>query len=246
MAYENRMQMGQKLAQVQVMSPQMQQSLAFLQAPMLDLQGMVNKELQENPVLEEVPIEDQKSPDLEGTGELFGAPDQNEAAEPPSDTKVDPTDESSAEPFDDFQAERERLAELSEEWRDHFNASQTAPVGAAQTAAAHVRAAAPEAHAARARAQRARHPFARAYHKRLAARGAAAASGGAASSGVATARPAAPRGQKHAKGWQSNAKRCQKGYPKDAKGANRVPKGCQGAKGAKGCQKKRRKVIWTC
>ena len=72
MAFEPRMHLGQKLAQVQVMSPQMQQSLAFLQAPMLDLQGMVNKELQENPVLEEVPIEDQKSPDLEGAGELIG------------------------------------------------------------------------------------------------------------------------------------------------------------------------------
>ena len=60
-------------------------------------------------------MEDQKSPDLEGTGELIGAPDQNEAAEPPSDTKVDPTDESNAEPFDDFQAEMERLAELSED-----------------------------------------------------------------------------------------------------------------------------------
>ena len=47
---------------------------------------------------------------------------------------MDPTDESSAEPFDDFQAEMERLAELSEEWRDHFNASQTAPVGAAASA----------------------------------------------------------------------------------------------------------------
>ena len=80
MAFEPRMHLGQKLAQVQVMSPQMQQSLAFLQAPMLDLQGMVNKELQENPVLEEVPVEDQKSPDLDGAGELIGAPDQNEAA----------------------------------------------------------------------------------------------------------------------------------------------------------------------
>ena len=88
MAFEPRMHLGQKLAQVQVMSPQMQQSLAFLQAPMLDLQGMVNKELQENPVLEEVPVEDQKSPDLDGTGELIGAPDQNEAAEPVSYTHL--------------------------------------------------------------------------------------------------------------------------------------------------------------
>ena len=39
---------------MQVMSPQMQQSLAFLQAPMLDLRSMIDKELQENPVLEEL------------------------------------------------------------------------------------------------------------------------------------------------------------------------------------------------
>ena len=63
MAFEPRMHLGQKLAQVQVMSPQMQQSLALLQAPMLDLQGMINKELQENPVLEEVPHEEQSSAD---------------------------------------------------------------------------------------------------------------------------------------------------------------------------------------
>ena len=72
MAYENRMQMGQKLAQVQVMSPQMQQSLAFLQAPMLDLQAMVNKELQENPVLEEVAPDDRLNNDSEPQPELVG------------------------------------------------------------------------------------------------------------------------------------------------------------------------------
>ena len=128
MAFEPRMHLGQKLAQVQVMSPQMQQSLALLQAPMLDLQGMINKELQENPVLEEVPIEEQKSTDGEGVAELIGVPGQNEEVEPPADTKVDPTDESNNEPFDDFQAEMERLAEISEEWREHFNGAQTAPV----------------------------------------------------------------------------------------------------------------------
>ena len=69
MAFEPRMHLGQKLAQVQVMSPQMQQSLAFLQAPVLDLQGMINKELQENPVLEEVPPEEVSSSDSEGSGE---------------------------------------------------------------------------------------------------------------------------------------------------------------------------------
>ena len=61
MAFEHRMQLRQNLAQVQVMSPQMQQSLAFLQAPMLDLQAMVNKQLQETPVLEELSPDERPS-----------------------------------------------------------------------------------------------------------------------------------------------------------------------------------------
>ncbi|SVB71712.1 uncharacterized protein METZ01_LOCUS224566, partial [marine metagenome] len=130
MAFEHRMQLGQRLAQVQVMSPQMQQSLALLQAPMLDLQAMVNKELQENPVLEELSPDEKPSADDENESgvELIGKPGENEAAEPPAGTKVEPTDESNGEPYDDFQVEMERLAELSEEWREHFNASHIAPV----------------------------------------------------------------------------------------------------------------------
>ena len=129
MAYEPRMQLGLKMGQVQVMSPQMQQSLAMLQAPVLDLQAMINKELQENPVLEELSLDEQKATEEESGVELIGAPEDNEAAEPPSDTtKIDPTDETNGEPYDNFQAEMERLAELSEEWRDHFNASQITPI----------------------------------------------------------------------------------------------------------------------
>ena len=128
MAVEPRMNLGLRQTQTQVMSPQMQQSLAFLQAPLLDLQGMINKELQENPVLEEASPDEKSDPDNESGVELIGAPEDNAAAEPPADTKVDPTDESTNEPFDDFQAEMERLAEVSEEWRDHFNASQVNPV----------------------------------------------------------------------------------------------------------------------
>lgn len=106
------------MAQVQVMSPQMQQSLALLQAPLLDLRGMINKELQENPVLEELSPADQ-------TAEESG---ERESGESAADTKIDSTTESNGEPVDDFQAEMERLAELSEEWRDHFSASQVMPL----------------------------------------------------------------------------------------------------------------------
>ena len=71
MAYEPRMQLGLKMAQVQVMSPQMQQSLAMLQAPVLDLQAMINKELQENPVLEELTPDEQVEAEQESGVELI-------------------------------------------------------------------------------------------------------------------------------------------------------------------------------
>ncbi|MDE2681255.1 MAG: RNA polymerase factor sigma-54 [Verrucomicrobiota bacterium] len=116
------MQLGQRLAQMQVMSPQMQQSLAFLQAPMLDLRSMINKELQENPVLEEL------SPDEGALAENGDATAEAPEVQSPEGTQVDPTAESNGEPVDDFSKELERLAEMSEEWRDHFSASQVAPV----------------------------------------------------------------------------------------------------------------------
>ena len=42
----------------QVLAPQLQQSLQLLQAPTLELKALVEQELQQNPVLEEVAIED--------------------------------------------------------------------------------------------------------------------------------------------------------------------------------------------
>jgi RNA polymerase sigma-54 factor len=39
----------------QVLAPQLQQSLALLQAPTLELKALVEQELQQNPILEEVP-----------------------------------------------------------------------------------------------------------------------------------------------------------------------------------------------
>jgi len=126
MAFEPRMQMGQRLAQMQVMSPQMQQSLAFLQAPMLDLRSMINKELQENPVLEELsPDDSSPAENGEATAEANGeAPE----SQPPEGTQVDSNSEIKSESADDFSKELERLAEMSEEWRDHFNASQVTPI----------------------------------------------------------------------------------------------------------------------
>src|SRR5882757_725720 len=48
------MQLSQRLSQSLVLAPQLQQSLALLQAPTLELKALVAAELEQNPVLEEV------------------------------------------------------------------------------------------------------------------------------------------------------------------------------------------------
>ena len=48
------LQLSQRLTQSLVLAPQLQQSLALLQAPTLELKALVEQELQQNPVLEEV------------------------------------------------------------------------------------------------------------------------------------------------------------------------------------------------
>ena len=45
--------LSQRLTQSLVLAPQLQQSLALLQAPTLELKALVEQELQQNPVLEE-------------------------------------------------------------------------------------------------------------------------------------------------------------------------------------------------
>ncbi len=46
-----------------VLAPQLQQSLALLQAPTLELKALVEQELQQNPVLEEVDGPEVELPD---------------------------------------------------------------------------------------------------------------------------------------------------------------------------------------
>ncbi|MHC1768104.1 MAG: RNA polymerase factor sigma-54 [Verrucomicrobiia bacterium] len=109
------------MALSQVLAPQLQQSLALLQAPTLELKALIEQELQQNPVLEEgVSAEtDQESKNQEN-----GSVDLTDPTEPPADVTFDPATDKSNGPVDDFQAEFERLAQLDQEWRDHF--SQTA------------------------------------------------------------------------------------------------------------------------
>ncbi len=46
--------LSQKMALSQVLAPQLQQSLALLQAPTLELKALVAQELEQNPTLEEI------------------------------------------------------------------------------------------------------------------------------------------------------------------------------------------------
>ncbi|MFM8359224.1 MAG: RNA polymerase factor sigma-54 [Verrucomicrobiota bacterium] len=111
--------LSQRMSQQMVLSPQLQQSLAMLQAPVLELKALVEQELQQNPLLEEVPA-------LEATAEEreLREEEQQQAAdpaEPPADTRVDPAREVPDGPADDFEAELQKILQMDQEWRDHFS-----------------------------------------------------------------------------------------------------------------------------
>lgn len=111
--------LSQKMALQQVLAPQLQQSLALLQAPTLELKALVEQEMQQNPVIEEVSSAEfaqQEKRESEG-----GPPnDPNDPAEPPTDVKFDPATDKPSAVVDDFQAEFERLAQMDQEWREYF------------------------------------------------------------------------------------------------------------------------------
>jgi RNA polymerase sigma-54 factor len=120
------LQLSTRLTQSMVLAPQLQQSLALLQAPMLELKALVEQELQQNPVLEEVEGSEIELPDkpVEDVGETSDAtatPDPAERADDaPADSDFDKAD---AAPADDFQEEFDKLVQLDQEWRDNFSQS---------------------------------------------------------------------------------------------------------------------------
>src|SRR6185503_20116504 len=119
--------LSQKMALAQVLAPQLQQSLALLQAPTLELQALVQQEMEQNPVLEEVSPEanqQQDKAETNGEADTTAVNAAADPAEPPADTQFDPaTEKESKDPVDDFQAEFERLTQMDQEWRDHFAAT---------------------------------------------------------------------------------------------------------------------------
>ena len=115
------LQLAQRMTQSLVLSPQMQQSLALLQAPTLELKALVESEMQQNPVLEEVPLPETDQAERVKTDDDDGGEAPPDPTEPPADVTFDPaTEKPSNEPADDFLAEFEKLAQMDQEWRDHF------------------------------------------------------------------------------------------------------------------------------
>ena len=111
-----------------VLAPQLQQSLALLQAPMLELKALVEQELQQNPVLEEVEGTDVELPDKPVTdvGETSDATANLDPAERADESPAE-TDFEKAEaaPADEFQEEFEKLVQLDQEWRDNFSSTSS-------------------------------------------------------------------------------------------------------------------------
>ena len=115
--------LSQRLSQSLVIAPQLQQSLALLQAPTLELKALVEAELQQNPVLEEIPEQDM---DKKSTDEEGESTEDTDLAEPPDDVKFDAaTEKDNGEPADDFLAEFEKLVQMDQEWRDHFSGANS-------------------------------------------------------------------------------------------------------------------------
>src|SRR5579863_1206469 len=120
------LQLSQRLTQSLVLAPQLQQSLALLQAPTLELKALVEAELQQNPVLEEVAEQDMDQREKSSDGDEGDTPEVTDFAEPPEDVKFDAaTEKNSSEPVDDFQAEFDRLVQMDQDWRDHFSQANT-------------------------------------------------------------------------------------------------------------------------
>jgi RNA polymerase sigma-54 factor len=123
-------ELRQRQTQSLVLAPQLRHSLKILQVAALDLRSVIQEELQNNPTLEELPMEgeslDKAAPeeatDRDSDTSVNNVADQNADASAPdhSDAKREELDFSKDREF-------EILGKLDEDWRDHM-----ASVGGAQ------------------------------------------------------------------------------------------------------------------
>ena len=126
-----RHELRQRQSQSLVLAPQLRHSLKILQVAALDLRSVIQEELQNNPTLEELPMEgvsldkpgEENATDRDSDGSGNSAADKSADATAPadhSDSKRDELDFSQNKAF-------EILGKLDEDWRDHM-----ASVGGAQ------------------------------------------------------------------------------------------------------------------
>lgn len=107
----------QGLALQQTLSPQMQQSLHILQAPLLELRSMINKELEQNPAIEEAP-----------------PPESTKSEQSGSEATAQPSIGEFSEPYYAQTSRSDILA--AQERRDFFFNSLTRPTSLAESALA--------------------------------------------------------------------------------------------------------------
>lgn len=106
-----------------ILAPQLRQSLEMLQLPILELRTMIQKELEQNPTIEEALQDEPVAADgVAENAEEEAVPTVAEASpvEPPALEPPAPAREEAKPEALDFDKEFEALAKLDEEWKDCF------------------------------------------------------------------------------------------------------------------------------
>jgi RNA polymerase sigma-54 factor len=115
-------ELRQRQTQALVLAPQLRQSLKILQVAALDLRSVIQEELQSNPTLEELPMEDTGA---EGDGESASAEGSGETGDGDHAHDAPPTGEAEPEKrHDEMDFSRDRefeiLGKIDQDWRDHL------------------------------------------------------------------------------------------------------------------------------
>jgi RNA polymerase sigma-54 factor len=118
-------ELRQRQTQSLVLAPQLRQSLKILQVAALDLRSVIQEELQNNPTLEELPMEgvslDKPADDSPGDSDNEGDTSEANSA-PESNPNTEQADGEPKREEMDFSKDKEFeiLNKLDEDWRDHM------------------------------------------------------------------------------------------------------------------------------
>ena len=116
---EQRMFLDMRMTQKMVMTPRMQQAIKMLQMPTIELEALVEQELLENPVLEELPLED-----LQNAGTTDPETSEREEVSADKQETGDKEWDTSGEVADRDLTEGDKLSEgrieLNEDWEKFF------------------------------------------------------------------------------------------------------------------------------